>query len=677
MKPIISVIVPLWNHAEDVTAPFLKRLLSYTRGVEYELILVDNGSEDETQSVVEKFQKRYPNVVNVIAKSNLGFGGGNNLGYKRAKGQYICFISNDVMVEKGNWLKILYDECVKKEGLYGQRYIDFNQLTSIQGVPTPYITGYLMFGSKKMFDEVIEEGQIFDTNFGTAYFEDVDLSVRCKDKGYPLMAIDTLPVTHLGSKTSDQISIPTQTKFAQKHFQNKMMIERLERTKKKRVVIFSRSSYGFIPSDYEGKGVGGAEGSLILFAKEMARKGYLVEVYNSTTRTGEYDGVYYHHISQFQWWVYCDFFILFRAPERVLPYVNALYKIFWSCDQYTAGNWRKEIFPHVDKVVAISDYHAKYIEFVYGDVVNLTTIELGVNRQDYEKEIPKEDGKIIFCSVPRRGLMRMVQYFPEIKQRVPSAQLYITSDYTLWGLDYPDNAEFVDALASRDGVHFLGKVSRKELVHHQMTSEVMAYSCEYEECFCIAAMECIAAGAIPVTTDLAALKTTVDDSGILISNMPGDPKYDKMFVDSVVELLTDKDKSSELRVKGRKRALLKYDWNAVTENWITLFNELEKGGDYTMKCEICKESFKNGYLLKKHEAAKHKDNVVLEEKVVNNLPDASEVQGYSQLLKFKRDIEVQINGHKFYGMEVEVPSEYVAAVIETAQAAYGMDILDL
>lgn len=678
MKPKVSLIVPCWNHAQDVTVPFVQKILE-TVEVSFEFILVDNGSTDSTASVIKEFQKEHKNVRLVQSKTNLGFGGGNNLGYKRAQGEYICFISNDVMVES-EWLKILLERCEENEALYGQMLIDFNELTSFHGTPTPYITGYLMFGTKRMFDEVSEFGDVFDPLFGTAYFEDVDLSVRCASRGYQLISIDSLPVTHLGSKSSDQISISNQTKFAQKHFQNKMMMNYLEHHDKKRVVIFSRSSYGFIDEDYEGKGVGGAEGSLILYARELAKRGYIVEVYNNTKKTGKFNGVYYRHISQFGWWVYCDIFILFRAPERILPYVNAMYKIFWSCDQYTTGYWKSEIFPHVDKVVAISPYHAKYLEFRYGKIPNLTVIELGVNKQDYKDPIQKESGKIIFCSVPRRGLIHLTRYFAEIKKQVPNAKLYITSDYTLWGLDHPDNAEFVEAFKERDGVYFLGKVPRKDLIYHQMTAEVMAYSCEYEECFCIASMECIAAGAIPVTTNLAALETTVADSGVLISNMPGHPEYDKMFIASVVELLTDKQKASKLREKGRKRALKNYSFEAVIDNWISLFNQLEeksKGGETNMKCEFCEKNFKNSYLLGKHQAAKHKDNVVLDEKVEKNLPDVAQPAEYSQVLRFKKDIEIQINGHKFAGREIEVPSEYVPGVIEIAQGAYGVDILDL
>lgn len=683
---MISIITPVWNHCEDLTKPFVEGVMAKTKGVKFELIIVNNGSLDTTRTFLDSIQKKYKNLKVVHSPTNTGFGGGHNLGFKQAAGEYVCFLSNDVVITNPAWLKKFTEIAENNpKTLLGPELISWNELTRFKGELTPYIVGYCMFGSKLMFDEISEDGQVFDENFGLAYFEDVELSVRAQMAGYELVGVKDVGLHHLISKSSDQIDIGKQTTQAQAHFTNKMIYLHLQKAKKKRIVFFSNSTYPFIDSDYEGKGVGGAEASLILLARAFAKTGWQTEIYNTTLKTGKFRGVEYHNITEFRREDFCDVFVLFRVPDRILPYVNAITKVFWSCDQYTAGNWKTEIFPYVDKVVAISPYHANYVDMVYGPIKNkLQVLELGVNIEDYKKEVTKVPNKLIFCSVPRRGLEHMARLFPAIKEEIPDAQLYITSDYTLWGLHYPDNQEFKDMLASREGVHFLGKISRKELIEHQMTAEVMAYPCTYEECFCIAAMECIAAGAIPVTTKIGALKSTVGESGILLSNFPGTAEYDKQFISSVVKLLKNKEYAQKLRLEGRKRAEQHYSWDKVAQNWINMVDEVEK--KLTVKkgktCDVegCEVSCPNSYILAKHKAKAHGDAIPMPKDVAPGdgiTPVEVPQKPETQLLKFKRPIDININGNQFKGTEVDVPFDYVSSVIDTAQTAYGHDILEV
>jgi GT2 family glycosyltransferase/glycosyltransferase involved in cell wall biosynthesis len=580
--PKVSIIVPLWNHLSDVIIPFLDAL-EKTSYEDYELILVDNGSVDGTAEYIKKVykEKKYKNFTKFIANpKNLGFGGGNNKGYAVAEGKYILFMSDDVMVEDPDWLTTLVNTAeANPKTLLGDRLITWNQLTLFRNAPTQYIAGYLMFGSKEMFDEVKEGNQVFDEDFGPAYFEDTFLSARCAHFGYALKEIPNLGVNHLGSKSSDQIDINAQTIYAQKHFTNRMMGMYLEKIGKKRIVFYFKCAYPFIDGDYEGKGVGGAESALILLARQFAQNGWQTEIYNTTQVTGTFNGVEYHNVKEFNPTDFMDVFVLFREPYINLPHVNAITKIFWSCDQYTIGDWKTVIFPYVDKIIAISPYHAKYLDFRYGPLGDkLKVIELGVNYEDYKTPIEKKPGKVIFCSVPHRGLDHLARLWPTIKQRVPGAQLFVTSDYRLWGLDTPSNAEFVQALQNIPDVFFLGKVSRAELIEHQKTAEVMAYPCTYEECFCISAMECIAAGAIPVTTPIGALRTTVAESGILIDGLPGQAPYDAEFIENVCELLTNKSKAKELRDAAAKRVKEKYTYEEIYKEWQRTIEVIEMGG---------------------------------------------------------------------------------------------------
>ncbi len=74
----------------------------------YEIIVVDNQSQDQSVAVLKKLQakKRFPLKI-ILAKENLGFGRANNLGFKSATGQEILFLNSDTIVQKGALEKLL------------------------------------------------------------------------------------------------------------------------------------------------------------------------------------------------------------------------------------------------------------------------------------------------------------------------------------------------------------------------------------------------------------------------------------------------------------------------------------------------------------------------------------------------------------------------------------------
>ena len=59
---MISIIVLFWNHWHDVSEPFLKNFFEMTKGIDYELIVVNNGSNDYTESGIKKWQREYKQI---------------------------------------------------------------------------------------------------------------------------------------------------------------------------------------------------------------------------------------------------------------------------------------------------------------------------------------------------------------------------------------------------------------------------------------------------------------------------------------------------------------------------------------------------------------------------------------------------------------------------------------
>jgi glycosyltransferase involved in cell wall biosynthesis len=101
----LSVIIPAFN-AENYILPCIESLLS-SRIEKMEVLIVDDGSSDNTAGVCEGIEKSYKSV-RVYRKPNGGSASARNLGLTVAVGQYICFIDSDDVVGK-DYLRIMHE----------------------------------------------------------------------------------------------------------------------------------------------------------------------------------------------------------------------------------------------------------------------------------------------------------------------------------------------------------------------------------------------------------------------------------------------------------------------------------------------------------------------------------------------------------------------------------------
>ncbi len=224
----ISIVIPVFNQS-FLTGQCLKDLSQLDEN--HEIIVIDNGSTDETADVVLK-NRRAKYIRN---ESNLGFSRASNRGYSISTGDIVIFLNNDIRVKTGfekTWTN-LFVEAINSVGendfLFGATagYLDdkFNFVKEIdgsaEGDEITYISGWCLAATRKTFERFRTESYCpFIEEFGT-YFEDTYMGFEAKRLGIKMRTLN-IPVVHLKRMTSRFMMLPEMYTVARQKFIKKV-----------------------------------------------------------------------------------------------------------------------------------------------------------------------------------------------------------------------------------------------------------------------------------------------------------------------------------------------------------------------------------------------------------------------------------------------------------------------
>ncbi|MFT6906901.1 MAG: GT2 family glycosyltransferase [Oleiphilaceae bacterium] len=224
-SPKVSVILVLYNKAE-LTYKCLRSLVE-NLDLEYEIIVVDNASSDETEQLLNGVE----GVIYVRNEVNSGFLLACNQASKLARGEYILLLNNDAMVHKGSietavktyesadsvgvvGAKILHlDGKLQEAGSiiwndgsclgYGRRQnaheSQYNFMREVD-----YVSGAFLLISKALWDEL--DG--LDESYAPCYYEETDLCVRLKLLGLRVIFQPKSVITHFEFGSSSGFELP-------------------------------------------------------------------------------------------------------------------------------------------------------------------------------------------------------------------------------------------------------------------------------------------------------------------------------------------------------------------------------------------------------------------------------------------------------------------------------------
>lgn len=219
-NPLFSVIIVNWNGVRHL-AQCLESLRRQSL-VDFEIVLVDNGSSDGS---VEFVKNNYPEVTLTELQENAGFAGGVNAGIKASCGDYVVLLNNDTEVSAA-WLEQLSAavETHPDVFIFASKLVNYFQRMLIDSAGDgmdlcagPYKIGELqpsdqfknyrfIFGAcggggcykRELFDRI----GFFDEDF-FAYFEDSDLSFRANWAGYRCLFVPEAVIYHKVGGTAD------------------------------------------------------------------------------------------------------------------------------------------------------------------------------------------------------------------------------------------------------------------------------------------------------------------------------------------------------------------------------------------------------------------------------------------------------------------------------------------
>jgi hypothetical protein len=227
--PLVSIIILNYNGKKFLE--FCLRSVLNTHYPNFEVILVDNASTDDSIKLAEERYGNVPVLIIVKNDSNLGFAAGNNEGISYGKGEYVLFLNNDTVVEP-NWLIELVSvmESDAKIGAAQSKLLSLADKRTIDsaGDFVDYYGLSIRRGSwgeedKGQYDRIEEifsargaalivrrkilaEIGAFDADFFLSY-EDIDLCWRIRLNGNKIVFVPKSRVYHIGGATTISSSV--------------------------------------------------------------------------------------------------------------------------------------------------------------------------------------------------------------------------------------------------------------------------------------------------------------------------------------------------------------------------------------------------------------------------------------------------------------------------------------
>lgn len=236
----LSIVIVAWN-VRDLVLDCLASIRAAKLGIAYEVIVVDNGSNDFT---VEAVSRQFPETRIVALPRNIGFGAGNNRGFEVMRGRHVVLLNSDtIVVPDGLEACVRYLDLHPEVGVVGPQLLNPdrskqncihnspNLVSELVGqsllrrlLPSRYpskfvdydapveveaVLGACLFTRREVIEQVgmIDEGYFF-------FLEETDWCHRIRAAGWKIVHLPDAYVIHLyGESTKKKTPLRTRIEF--------------------------------------------------------------------------------------------------------------------------------------------------------------------------------------------------------------------------------------------------------------------------------------------------------------------------------------------------------------------------------------------------------------------------------------------------------------------------------
>jgi len=221
-QPLLSLVVLGFCNFDRTTRACLESLAPWFGDPEIEVLLVDNGSPDDSGQKTAAWCAAHPQVKCLLSETNRGFAGGMNWGAAQARGEWLLLVNNDTVFPAGTLdaLKRVIREApadvamlgpvtnaagngqrLWKPGATHDEWLQIgrwlNEHPTHQLMPAYRCDFFCIAIRRDAWDRL---GGL-DLDFGLGYYEDFDFSLRLAKAGYRQMITEDVFILHVGSAT--------------------------------------------------------------------------------------------------------------------------------------------------------------------------------------------------------------------------------------------------------------------------------------------------------------------------------------------------------------------------------------------------------------------------------------------------------------------------------------------
>lgn len=217
----VSIVIPVFN-ALDYTRACIESIYKARNRVPFEVIVVNNGSQDGTREWLDSAAEQYPNFYRAHLEDNMGFAKGVNLGLQNARGRHIVILNNDTLVTS-HWLDHLV-EAAESDDALGivspmTNYVGEGPQVDPEAIDlAPHMAERFASGIRRRKElQIVPDRLVFfcvlvkrslvdllgglDEGFLKGNYEDDDFCLRARISGYKLAIARNAFVYHHGSRT--------------------------------------------------------------------------------------------------------------------------------------------------------------------------------------------------------------------------------------------------------------------------------------------------------------------------------------------------------------------------------------------------------------------------------------------------------------------------------------------